>query len=137
MRTTKKVLKIIMKPYNMPVTFPIHDITSSLDYDFATIGDNKYMLPMKSVLTSKRLAQMSRNDIEFRLYRKFGTESTIKFDTPEALPEDQTKEKPVEGTPTAASTVASSSAMLSAVGPDDLDFSVAGWAPALEHALGN
>ena len=33
------------------------------------------MLPLKSVLTSKRDRQMSKNDIEFRLYRKFGTES--------------------------------------------------------------
>jgi hypothetical protein len=42
---------------------------------------------------------MTRNDIEFRLYRKFGTESTIKFETPDALPEDQTKEKPAEDKP--------------------------------------
>jgi hypothetical protein len=78
----------------MPSTFPIHDITTSLDYDFETIGDQQYMLPLKSVLVSKRGRMMSKNDIEFRLYRKFGTESTIKFETPDPLPEDQTKEKP-------------------------------------------
>jgi len=89
---TKMVVKIVMTPYNMPSTFPIHDITSSLDYDLETIGDQQFMLPLKSVLTSKRDRQMSKNDIEFRLYRKFGTESTIKFETPDALPEDQTKE---------------------------------------------
>ena len=42
---------------------------------------------------------MTKNDIEFRLYRKFGTESTIKFETPDPLPEDQTKEKPAEEKP--------------------------------------
>ncbi len=89
---TKMVVKIVMSPYDMPSTFPIHDITTSLDYDFETIGDQKYMLPLKSVLTSKRGRMMSKNDIEFRLYRKFGTESSIKFETPDALPEDQTKE---------------------------------------------
>jgi hypothetical protein len=89
---TKAVVKIVMTPYNMPSTFPIHDITSSLDYDFETIGDQQYMLPLKSVLISRRARQMSKNDIEFRLYRKFGTESTIKFETPDPLPEDQTKE---------------------------------------------
>jgi hypothetical protein len=89
---TKMVVKIVMTPYDMPASFPIHDITSSLDYDFETIGDQQYMLPLKSVLTSKREKQMTRNDIEFRLYKKFGTESTIKFETPDALPEDQTKE---------------------------------------------
>ncbi len=90
---TKMVVKIVMTPYDMPSTFPIHDITTSLDYDFETIGDQQYMLPLKSVLTSKRDRQMTKNDIEFRLYRKFGTESTIKFETPDPLPEDQTKEK--------------------------------------------
>ena len=89
---TKMVVKIVMKPHDMPSSFPIHDITSSLDYDLETIGDQQYMLPLKSVLTSKRDRQMTKNDIEFRLYRKFGTESTIKFETPDALPEDQTKE---------------------------------------------
>ena len=89
---TKMVVKIVMTPYNMPSTFPIHDITSSLDYDLETIGDQQFMLPLKSVLTSKHDRQMTKNDIEFRLYRKFGTESSIKFETPEPLPEDQTKE---------------------------------------------
>ncbi len=89
---TKMVMKIVMAPYNMPSTFPIHEINTSLDYDFETIGDQQYMLPLKSVLTSKRGRMMSKNDIEFRLYRKFGTESTIKFETPDPLPEDQTKE---------------------------------------------
>ena len=96
---SKTVVKIVMTPYDMPVTFPIHDITTSLDYDFETIGDAQYMLPLKSVLTSKRDRQMTKNDIEFRLYRKFGTESSIKFETPDPLPEEQTKEKPSEDKP--------------------------------------
>jgi hypothetical protein len=96
---TKMVVKIVMTPYDMPSTFPIREINSSLDYDLETIGDQQFMLPLKSVLTSKRARQMTRNDIEFRLYRKFGTESTIKFETPDALPEDQTKEKPAEDKP--------------------------------------
>jgi len=86
------IVKIIMMPYGLPGTFPIHDITSTLDYDFETIGDQQFMLPLRSVLTSRRDHQMTKNDIEFRLYRKFGTESSIKFETPDPLPEDQTKE---------------------------------------------
>jgi hypothetical protein len=96
---TKMVVKIVMTPYDMPSTFPIHQINTSLDYDFETIGDQQYMLPLKSVVTSKLARQMSKNDIEFRLYRKFGTESTIKFETPDPLPDDQTKEKPGEEKP--------------------------------------
>jgi hypothetical protein len=93
-RETQTVTKITLNPYNMPADFPIHEIHESLDYDSQTIGDMQYMLPLKAVLTSKLDRYMTKNDIEFRLYRKFETGSTIKFDTPDALPDDQTKEKP-------------------------------------------
>ena len=92
-RDAKTVTKITLNPYDIPADFPIRDTHESLDYDLQTIGDMQYMLPLKAVLTSKLTRQMTRNDIEFRLYRKFETGSTIKFDTPDALPEDETKEK--------------------------------------------
>jgi hypothetical protein len=31
--------------------------------------------------------------VEFHLYRKFGADASITFDTPAALPEDKTKEE--------------------------------------------
>jgi hypothetical protein len=92
-RDNKTVTKITLNPYDIPSDFPIHDAHESLDYDLQTIGDVKYMLPLKAVLTSKLTRFSTRNEIEFRLYRKFETGSTIKFDTPDALPDDQTKEK--------------------------------------------
>lgn len=96
-RDTKMVTKITMIPYDMPLSFPIREIHTSLDYDFTKIGESEYLLPLKAEVTSTHANNLvSRNDIEFRLYRKFGTESTIKFETPEPLPEDKTKEKPLE-----------------------------------------
>lgn len=35
-----------------------------------------------------------KNDVEFRLYRKFSAETQISFDTPDPLPESKTKEQP-------------------------------------------
>jgi hypothetical protein len=35
---------------------------------------------------------MIKNDVEFRMYRKFGADTSIKFDTPDPLPEE--KEQP-------------------------------------------
>jgi len=92
-RDTNMVTKITLNAYNIPATFPIHEAHESLDYDFQTIADTKYMLPLKAVLTSKLERFSTKNDIEFRLYGKFETGSTIKFDTPDPLPDDQTKEK--------------------------------------------
>lgn len=92
-RDTNVVTKLTLNPYNIPATFPIHEAHESLDYDFQDIGGMPYMLPLKAVLTSKLERFATKNDIEFRLYRKFETGSTIKFDTPDPLPDDQTKEK--------------------------------------------
>jgi hypothetical protein len=95
-RDTKMVTKVTLNPYNIPADFPIRDVHVTLDYDFAKIGDADFMLPVKAVLTSRASRFATKNEIEFRLYRKFETGSTIKFDTPDPLPEDQTKEKPLE-----------------------------------------
>ena len=95
-RDTKMVTKITLNPFNVAPEFPVREVQESLDYDLAKIGDAEYMLPLKAVLTSKLVRYATKNDIEFRLYRKFETGTSIKFDTPEALPEDQIKEKPVE-----------------------------------------
>ena len=46
------------------------------------------------MLTSRTDKYLSKNDIEFRLYQKFGADATIKFDgTPPPLSEDKVKEK--------------------------------------------
>ena len=95
-RDTKMVTKITLNPFDMPAAFPVRDVHVALDYDFEKIGDGEYLLPLKAVLTSSRSHYLSKNEKEFRLYRKFGTETTIRYDTPDPLPEDRTKEKPPE-----------------------------------------
>jgi len=90
-KETKMITKITLDPYDIPADFPIREAHETLDYQFQKIADSDYMLPLKAELTM-RSRYLSRNDIEFRLYRKFETGSTIKFDTPDPLPEDQTKE---------------------------------------------
>jgi len=37
-----------------------------------------------------------KNEVEFRLYRKFAAEASISFETPEPLPEDKTTEQPAK-----------------------------------------
>ena len=93
---TKMVTRLTLKAYDIPVTFPVRDVKTVLDYDFTKIGDGEFMLPLKAVVIAHRANQATKNDVEFRLYRKFGTDTTIKFDTPEPLPEEKTKEKPPE-----------------------------------------
>jgi len=94
-RDTKMVTKITHNPYDIPANYPIREIHTTLDYELQKIGDAEYMLPLKSVVTSRRSNNfLTKNDIEFRLYQRFGAETTIKFETPDPLPDDKTKEKP-------------------------------------------
>ncbi len=37
---------------------------------------------------------LAKNEVEFRLYRKFAAEAVVTFETPEPLPEEKTKEQP-------------------------------------------
>lgn len=93
---TNQVLRIVMTPYDVPPSYPIQDVKTVLDYDYTKIGDQEFLLPLKSVVSSRGGRYLTKNENEFRMYRKFGTESTIKFDTPEPLPDEKTKEQPVK-----------------------------------------
>jgi hypothetical protein len=95
-KETTTITRLTLNPYDIPITFPIRDVKTVLDYDYTKIGDGDYMLPLHALVVAHRSDQSTRNDVEFRLYRKFGTDTTIKFDTPDQLPEDKIKENPPE-----------------------------------------
>ena len=91
---TRMIIRIVESPYDIPATYPVQAVTDTLDFDFVKIGDGEYLVPMKVVVISATNKYLARNDKEFRLYRKFGTETNIKFDIPDPLPADKTQEKP-------------------------------------------
>jgi hypothetical protein len=80
----------------LPASFPVQQAQTVLDYDFATISGNEYLLPLKAVVRLREGRLLTKNEVEFRLYRKFTAEATITFDasTPEPLPADKTTEEP-------------------------------------------
>jgi hypothetical protein len=89
------VLRIVFDA-ELPLKFPISQVTDTLDYDLATIGASQFMLPMKAVLRMRQGKFLIKNEVEFRLYRKFTAEAEIKYDTPEPLPDSKTQEQPVK-----------------------------------------
>jgi hypothetical protein len=92
-----KVMRITLKVDELPPSFPIRQVDLRLIYGPARIGDTDYVLPLQAELTSSDDRRFRvKNDIEFRMYRKFGTDTNIKFDTPEALPEHELKEQPAK-----------------------------------------
>jgi hypothetical protein len=91
---TNMIMHITQEPYDIPATFPVRASSEVLDYDFQKIGDSEFLVPLKVVMLSRTIKYLSKNEIEFRLYQKFGADTVIKFDeTPPPLPEDKLKEK--------------------------------------------
>ena len=93
-KETHMIVRLIETPYDIPPTYPVQAVTDVLDFDFTKIGDSEYLVPMKAVILSATSRYLAKNDKEFRLYRKFGAETTIKFAPVDPLPEEKTKEKP-------------------------------------------
>jgi hypothetical protein len=91
---TNTVLRLTLVAEDIPPSFPVNEASTTLDYDYTTISEHKYLLPLRYVMRMRSGKYLSRNETEFRLYRKFTAEATITFDTPAPLPEDQTKEQP-------------------------------------------
>ncbi len=91
-KETERVLRIQMNAENIPPSFPITAAGTRLDYDYIPISGQPFLLPLKARVSMRSGRQMTRNDVEFRLYRKFSAEATISFDEIEdlaPLPEEQ------------------------------------------------
>jgi hypothetical protein len=97
-RDTNMVMRYKLECEDLPHDFPVKEVHIDVNYDYVDVAGHKYVLPLKTDLKSTsstgRGKYNSWNEAEFRLYRKFSTESSITFETPDALPEDATKEQP-------------------------------------------
>jgi hypothetical protein len=79
---------------DIPPSFPVNEASTTLDYDYTEISGQQYLLPLRAVMRMRSGKLLTRNDVEFRMYRKFSAEATINFETPPPLEEDQLKEQP-------------------------------------------
>ena len=87
----ERVLRIAMSSYDIPADFPIQEARTRLDYDYTEISGREFLLPLKAQVRMRQEKKLIRNDVEFRLYRKFSAEATLTFeelDDIEPLPED-------------------------------------------------
>jgi len=77
-----RVLRLEMAARNMPKGFPLDTVESAVDYDYVTIGEGRFLLPVHSEAPSceRGTSLCSRNVIDFRNYKKFGSDTSITFD---------------------------------------------------------
>ncbi len=92
-RENGKVLRLKLHAVNLPPSYPIQEATTQLDYDYSKISDQNFLLPLVADVRMRHDNVMTKNDVEFRMYRKYGVESSITF-TPDALDDSKTEEKP-------------------------------------------
>lgn len=90
---TKEVMRIKMDCVGIPADYPIHAVGLTLDYAPTKIGDETFTLPFHFELHSREDKAVSQNDAQFKMYRKFGSESSITF-SDDPTPDDQLQEQP-------------------------------------------
>jgi len=80
-RDSKMVMRVTLECEEIPADFPIKDVKIDLWYQVTKIADQEFVLPRRYELTSRDERALVRNEAEFRLYRKFGADATITFDS--------------------------------------------------------
>ncbi len=93
---TREILRVTLEAEGIPADFPVKAAETILAYAGQDISGHTFLLPHVARTTLSAEGYLTRNDEEFRLYRKYQVESELKFDdaTPPPLPEDELKEQP-------------------------------------------
>lgn len=77
---TRQVLRLTQEAVGIPSDFPIREARSTLDYDYATIADRRYLLPLLASVELSESRFASRNEIQFRQYRRFTADTKLVFE---------------------------------------------------------
>ena len=100
---TGEIARITFEAVDIPSTFPVRQATEILDYDLVDINGQKYVAPQAAKLYMTAGREKTKNELEFRNYRKFGTESAITYEmnptAPPPPPLPDSKEEPASASP--------------------------------------
>ncbi len=74
------IRRVSIEAEDVPRDFLFQSSQISVDYDLVTVGDHEYMLPVAAqMLVRMGKRNLMRNDIKFSDHRRFGANSSIKF----------------------------------------------------------
>lgn len=81
-RDTRRVLRIEQKAIGLPNDFPLRKAESTIEYGLVRIEQGTYLLPALSDTLGcmSGSGSCTRNSTKFQNYRKFTTDSNVKFD---------------------------------------------------------
>jgi hypothetical protein len=77
---SKRTLRIELSHEDIPASFPVSLAEDSVDYEWVTIADEKYLLPVRAEVLMGRdsIRHYTRNVIELKNFHKFETDVIIK-----------------------------------------------------------
>jgi hypothetical protein len=78
-KDTNVVLRVTVIP-DIPPTFPVQDVNQIVDYDYQTIGTQKFLLPYKSTVEMRDGQLGNKNDIQWLMYRKYSADTNLIFE---------------------------------------------------------
>ena len=81
-RETNSILRISTEADSIPRSFPVRSSSTLLDYEFTTVGGRPFLLPLRAQVRMATPDLRTRNDVVFRMYRKFEAETSISFGDP-------------------------------------------------------
>lgn len=78
-RDTGGVLRLVYEADTIPADFPMQYASTTVDYGFVEVAGGQYLLPVRAEIETDVDGFRSRNISEFRDYRRFSTDSTVRF----------------------------------------------------------
>lgn len=93
-RDLKAIMVVKLDTVNIPPDFPIKEVHIRLDYDLVKVGDQAYILPYHYQLDSKADRADGSNEADFKLYQKYGAESSITFGDTAPVDPNTLKDEP-------------------------------------------
>ena len=77
---TDRVLRISWQADDIPLNFEVQTASTRLDYGFADIGADRYLLPIAAEIRMASPGEEHCNEVVFREYRRFTADSNITFE---------------------------------------------------------
>lgn len=99
---TGEITRVKFEAVDIPAGFPVKEAVDILDYGEVQISGNPYICPLKADLRmmsrDEHGEQKTHNEINFKLYQRFGADTVIHYETADVNTDNQPVEAGTNGT---------------------------------------
>jgi hypothetical protein len=74
-----RTLRVEMGTKSLPTDYAVDKVETIVDYEWVKIGEKQYLMPVRSenLACETHMFNCTKNEIEFKNYRKFNVESQV------------------------------------------------------------